>query len=665
MADPNGFAMNAGELKATARYFDQIQRASDRLGRTRYQNIVKLNNELKFTARYFDQIYRTALKLSRLKLMPKVTLDDKASRDIDRLLAKLGQIRSKRIQVSADMKMPAVPAMPKARQKVEALPRIAQAAPAAPKVPQRVEPLPPIATGASKIIKDKPIAPKPDPAAQKPSIVQQQQSLKLSIINPAPSFPPIDFQPLVTALTINTDALVQLTSKLGNLQVGAAPAAEEKKKGAISMLVDGLKAGKTLNDGRLDVHNARAKSREIADEDNKRLQVNSDRALDDMANPSRTAQETAVLERERREEDEAYRIKRNTLKAERTGHRLGAGINLIEGGTASADFLKDFYGALTGSGGGEAKSSPAEAASQLIQGVNDSGILDTFGKGVAKKIFGPLGTLLEVGDAIRTTDDRARFEMLGGAAGGAIGGSAGAAIGTAVLPGLGTAVGGYLGGMAGDFVGEKVGGLVYEYGGKAAEFMDSTMDKLSSKMDELFSWGKKEQEKPAPKPSAPLSPTLAQAAGIPSPAMYGPMRDPAPPRFADPMDPIAMMNQRLISQAAPKVLPPAVPPLPAAPPAGIAGANAAGSGSQISVEMSQTQMGALSGMIQEAKTEVTNQVSINISPGTVQLDIHEEIDYAEIEGKIGAAIVAKVRQAFNNYKPTGGGSGGPSTAMAT
>ncbi|CAM3494857.1 MULTISPECIES: hypothetical protein [Saccharibacillus] len=661
MADPNGFAMNAGELKATARYFDQIQRASDRLGRTRYQNIVKLNNELKFTARYFDQIYRTALKLSRLKLMPKVTLDDKASRDIDRLLEKLGQIRSKRIQVSADIQMPAVPAMPKVRQKVEALPRIAQAAPAAPKVPQRVEPLPPIATGASKIIKDKPIAPKPDPAAQKPSIVQQQQSLKLSIINPAPSFPPIDFQPLVTALTINTDALVQLTSKLGNLQVGAGGGEEEKPKKWWEKLRDAVDHTKSLA--------AAGKGGSELRGDYK--------ALKDLRDTTIVGEGATQAERDQDRRNK-MRDKRWKLSAGYFGlAEKGAGV-LVDGIDGVSGLVGDAVDFFTKGGG--------DIGESLLGGVL---------KGGAKRALGPLSYAFDIANIAQATEGEERSKAVGSAVGGSIGSAIGGFAGSFIpIPVVGSMGGAALGGLAGEWAGDKVGSLIYnnqdwinnklgeaknvvssvigeenlkQIGETTVKVVDDIGNKFKSMGENVMNFfsGKKEEEKPATKPSAPLSPTLAQAAGIPSPAMYGPMRDPAPSRFADPMDPIAMMNQRLISQAAPKVLPPAVPPQPATPPAGIAGANAAGSGGQISVEMSQTQMGALSGMIQEAKTEVTNQVSINISPGTVQLDIHEEIDYAEIEGKIGAAIVAKVRQAFNNYKPTGGGSGGPSTAMAT
>lgn len=639
MADPNGFAMNAGELKATARYFDQIQRSSDRLGRTRYQNIIKLNNELKFTARHFDQIYRTALKLSRLKLMPRVTLDDKASGDIDRLIAKLGQVRSKRVQVMADVKMPAVPAAPKVQQKVEALPQIAKGAQVLPKVPQRIETLTPIATGGPTVNKLKPIAPKPAPVAETPTLTQQQ-SLTLSITNPATSVPSIDFQPLVTALVINTDAVVQLTSKLGSLSFGVAGgggSGEKEKPDAASIVTDLLDGGKSIADMLVDSQTAKNKKSELK-------KLDADR-VDRFLNTSGPVNQ---------DEEKKYHDDRKLLKREIMASRVGAVANGVGGAKSLYTGATDMWEAMTGDA--ESQTSPTETASMLIQQTSNSGLLDNVAKGAVGRVLGPVSTALQVGDAIRMTDDKERFELLGGAAGEAIGTSVGAALGSAVLPVVGTAVGGYLGGMAGDFVGSKAGSLAYEYGGKATEFIDSTLDNLSNKMNDFFSWGKdkgEEKDKTETKPSAPISPTLASAVGAPLPVANGPLRDPVFPRVTDPFDAIGMMNQRLINQAATPKVPPATDPVQPA-------------GSQISVEMSQTQMSAISSTIQDAKAEVTNQISINISPGTVQLDIHEEIDYAEIEGKIGAAIVAKVRQAFNNYKPSGGGgSGGPSQAMAT
>ncbi|OWA34364.1 hypothetical protein B9G55_18820 [Saccharibacillus sp. O16] len=624
MADPREFAVNAGELKATVRYFDQIQRASDRLGRTRYQNVVKLNNELKFTSRYFDQIYRTALKLSRLKLMPQVTLNDKASKDIDRLLAKLAQIRSKRIQVAADVIMPAQPAAPKIR-------------PQNPnKVLPKIEPAP-----VPRLDTKVPASP-----------AQQQQSMNITITNPAGEMPQIDFGSLEAAITSNTDAVMQLTGKLENLKLGAAGGGKKEEKGFISTILDGAKTAKSFNDGHLNLRKAKAKNVEIAGHDEARRQTIRDRAAADAAAPTRPLEESIALSRKRNIEDKEYEAKRNVMVSERRSHRIDATINGIEGVISGTDVVKNLYGAIAGKK--ESDTPPLEAASQLVQNTVNSGVLDTVAKGAARRIMGPVATVLEVGDAIRSTDNKERFETLGAATGSAIGGSAGAAIGSAIMPVIGTAVGGYLGSVAGDFVGGKVGGFLYDKGGKAAQYVDEKLDQLSNKLNDFFSWGKHkdkddkkaETKSPPPPPSVPTIMDTINGTSTTKSVVY----DPSAVKHGDLLDPLGKFDEfkaRQQTNVAPR-------PQESKP-----------AGSQISIEMSQSQLSTVTSTIQSAKPEVTNQISINIGPGTVQLDIHEEIDYAEIEGKIGAAIVEKVRQAFNNYKPAGGGSGGPSKAMAT
>ncbi len=81
------------ELKATSRYIEQIQRLSDRLGRARYQSLVKLNTELKYMHRHLGNIYSLAVRLSRLRIRPKVFLIDKATPVLEALIRKLKSLR--------------------------------------------------------------------------------------------------------------------------------------------------------------------------------------------------------------------------------------------------------------------------------------------------------------------------------------------------------------------------------------------------------------------------------------------------------------------------------------------------------------------------------------------------------------------------------------------
>lgn len=81
------------ELKATSRYIEQIQRLSDRLGRARYQSLIKLNTELKYMHRHLGNIYSLAIRLSRLRIMPKVFLIDKATPVLEALIRKLKSLK--------------------------------------------------------------------------------------------------------------------------------------------------------------------------------------------------------------------------------------------------------------------------------------------------------------------------------------------------------------------------------------------------------------------------------------------------------------------------------------------------------------------------------------------------------------------------------------------
>ncbi|MEK5318852.1 hypothetical protein NSS94_06240 [Paenibacillus sp. FSL L8-0644] len=81
------------ELKATSRYIEQIQRLSDRLGRARYQSLIKLNTELKYMHRHLGNIYSLAVRLSRLRIRPKVFLIDKATPVLEALIRKLKSLK--------------------------------------------------------------------------------------------------------------------------------------------------------------------------------------------------------------------------------------------------------------------------------------------------------------------------------------------------------------------------------------------------------------------------------------------------------------------------------------------------------------------------------------------------------------------------------------------
>ncbi|WP_337033689.1 hypothetical protein [Paenibacillus illinoisensis] len=95
-----GLSKSNAEMRTTIRYLDQIQRSTERLGRVRYQSLIKVNNELRTTGRRLESIYSTAVRLSRLRITPKIGLDDHLSPALDRALAKLNSFRNQMVKAS-------------------------------------------------------------------------------------------------------------------------------------------------------------------------------------------------------------------------------------------------------------------------------------------------------------------------------------------------------------------------------------------------------------------------------------------------------------------------------------------------------------------------------------------------------------------------------------
>lgn len=83
-----GLSKSNAEMRTTIRYLDQIQRSTERLGRVRYQSLIKVNNELRTTGRRLESIYSTAVRLSRLRITPTVGLIDSATPALNGLLKK-------------------------------------------------------------------------------------------------------------------------------------------------------------------------------------------------------------------------------------------------------------------------------------------------------------------------------------------------------------------------------------------------------------------------------------------------------------------------------------------------------------------------------------------------------------------------------------------------
>ncbi|MEO2214881.1 hypothetical protein ABGV40_28845 [Paenibacillus amylolyticus] len=107
-----GLSKSNAEMRTTLRYLDQIQRSTERLGRVRYQSLIKVNNELRTTGRRLEHIYSMAVRISRLRITPTIGLIDKLSPALDRAWAKLNSFRDQMVTASGTVSL-------EVRQKIE------------------------------------------------------------------------------------------------------------------------------------------------------------------------------------------------------------------------------------------------------------------------------------------------------------------------------------------------------------------------------------------------------------------------------------------------------------------------------------------------------------------------------------------------------------------
>lgn len=107
-----GLSKSNAEMRTTLRYLDQIQRSTERLGRVRYQSLIKVNNELRTTGRRLEHIYSMAVRISRLRITPTIGLIDKLSPALDRAWVKLNSFRDQLVTASGTVSF-------EVRQKIE------------------------------------------------------------------------------------------------------------------------------------------------------------------------------------------------------------------------------------------------------------------------------------------------------------------------------------------------------------------------------------------------------------------------------------------------------------------------------------------------------------------------------------------------------------------
>ncbi|WP_322923194.1 hypothetical protein [Paenibacillus campi] len=258
--------------------------------------------------------------------------------------------------------------------------------------------------------------------------------------------------------------------------------------------------------------------------------------------------------------------------------------------------------------------------------------------GMVKGLSKFLGPLSYAFDATRfaTADNN---EQRGSAIGSAIVGGAGTALGGALgsaLPGVGTVVLGASLGVGGSILGDKLGGMI-------GKIFDSPNVPTQTTVTQSIKNG------------ATIPPIdFSHVTGFPTspPKM---MLAPQPTFASRYVLPIVENYMKPKVEAMSRQNAANSPLLPAplhvgkVPPAATITTKTS---VQSVVKLSDTQMGTISGMLKDFKTELTNNISVNVPAGAVQVTVKEnKIDYDLLASQVGQRIMVEVRKALENRKP--------------
>lgn len=635
-------SIDNSQLKATVRYFDQIQRSSDRLGRARYQNIIKMNNELKSTTRYFDNISRAASKLASTRITLQVSLNDQASPALDRLLKKLSSVKSQMIsasgnftiqqQINATIKGLTLPAT-----KVAPIPKIAPAA---------INMSPSLINVSNNSLTNKSTssAAKEEPKGWFDNAVEKVDQFNKIMDGIKNVFGEEkvdkgrkwvgDFitgkkkDPTDTNGNSNSD-----TAANGSNDKCSCCCSDKSGSGGSSSIInqpnpaannpnrDNAANGKKVRRGRFG---------------NQRISTGGPSPADSPTPPSNTnpAQRRIVLNARTTDA-----IRNRTLHRTNPNDTATDGDNDTATGGRRGKIKSALAGFFSMDGSGPAGLPNMEEGmgklSEHLSGSNNK-FLKMVGGGLADgggKILKPLGFISDMVN-IATSSEENRGEAVGSAVGSTAGTALGAVIGSAILPGVGTWAGSMVGGWAGEKLGAMVGGsdlgkaAVGAVGDSITGVKDYLSDKASGLKDGFMSWfggGDKAKQEAA------VAPAVAQVAQQPTNPMMATNASIANPAITTPA-------AQIVKEAATN--------------AGKPASTGAGGDTAKSVQINETQMGAISGMLKEFKSEVVNKVSITVPTGAVQVTVKEnELDYEGLALQIGHRIANELRKSMQNMKP--------------
>lgn len=547
-----GLSKSNTEMRTTLRYLDQIQRSTERLGRVRYQSLIKVNNELRTTGRRLESIYSTAVRLSRLRITPTIGLNDQATPVLHGLIGKMKQIRSKLLHATAKVQF-------KVRHQI---------------------------SGVS--------------------------------VN-------VNSQPLMDALNTNTISILKLSAKLDSLNI-AAGGKEEKPKTFLQKMKGMFDRGKSISSGVGKVFDARNSGKKLWKE------------ITTPATPGNKLKK-------------AFKVTKRGAKF--VNDFSSAGSDLIGGFDGLWGDVKGLFGgggSGSGAGGSGGSGTISKLGGNLVKG--------------AGKLFAPLRMYNNIKElASAPPEDRAR--AVGSVAGNAVGTAIGTVLGSVIpIPVvgnmLGGSIGGWLGEKAGGWLGDKVGGFlknnaediskVAKFASEGASYVAEKTTNLFNGVAGFFGFGSKKEEQTAPAAAVITSPSTPVATQTPPPPPVAPqMPPPYRPAVLSITGPEAYMNNRFGSPTAAGLMGTSVMQSQAV------AMNNAGQpnekASPLTVRISEEQMSSLAGYLKDFKTETTNQIAVNIAPGTVQVTVRENaIDYDAVSHQVGQRISDEFRRAMQNRK---------------
>lgn len=623
-------SIDNSQLKATVRYFDQIQRSSDRLGRARYQNIIKMNNELKSTTRYFDNISRAASKLASTRITLQVSLNDQASPALDRLLKKLSSVKSQMISASGNFTI---------QQQINAT--IKGLTLPVPKVaPATVNMSPSLINVSNNSLTNNSTssAAKEEPKGwfdtakgwfdETVENIDKMNKVFDGVKNIKGLFVKDKKDPTDTNGNSNSD-----TAANGSNDKCCCCCSDKSGSGGSSSIInqpnpaannpnrDNAANGKKVRRGRFG---------------NQRISTGGPSPADPPTPPGNTnpAQRRIVLNARTTDA-----IRNRTLHRTNPNDTATDGDNDTATGGRRGKIKSALSGFFSMDGSGPAGLPNMEEGmgklSEHLSGSNNK-FLKMVGGGLADgggKILKPLGFISDMVN-IATSSEENRGEAVGSAVGSTAGTALGAVIGSAILPGIGTWAGSMVGGWAGEKLGGLVGGsdlgkaAVSAVGDGITGVKDYLSDKANGLKDGIMSWfggGDKAKQEAAATPAVaqvaqqPNNPMLATNANIANPAMTTPAA-------------------QIVKNAATNSDKPA--------------SKGPGGDATKAVQINETQMGAISGMLKEFKSEVVNKVSITVPTGAVQVTVKEnELDYEGLALQIGHRIANELRKSMQNMKP--------------